>query len=279
MEKMTDWLTLWKELSALQSEAWGYTKHREKGEDAWKDRARKFNERVKKRWSRPDTSRDFMIGTLHRNPGSTLVDIGAGTGSWTVLLAKHAAGVTAVEPSAAMAEVMNENVEAAGLENVTLNRGEWPGLQIEVHDYSLASHSMYGCGDFRAFVEKMMAVTRRRCFLLLRAPVPDSIMALASSRILGQPHDSPNFQVAYNALLQMGLFPNVLMEPELWDPWRHESLETALKEVKNRLGVAEDAAHDAFLSALLTERLTRQADGHYAWPKETRSALVYWDVP
>jgi precorrin-6B methylase 2 len=277
MQRITDWLALWEQLADLQSRWWQDTHRRKKGADAWKDRARKFNEKVKKRWSTPDSSRNFMIKTLQGTPGATLIDIGAGTGAWTVLLATYAAGITAVEPSAAMGEVLLENILAAGIENVTQNTGQWPDLDIAPHDFSFASHSMYGCRDFKAFVEKMIAVTRRRCFLLIRAPLADSIMAQASLRILGQPYDSPNFQVAFNALLQMGLLPNVLMESELWHPWRHDTLAEALTEVKTRLLVQDSTAHDEFLSALLAGRLKRKA-GQYVWPRETRSALVYWDV-
>jgi SAM-dependent methyltransferase len=278
MEKVTDWIALWKQLADSQNKSWGYTHHREKGTDAWKDRARQFNEKVKKRWAKPDSSRDFIIQTLRETPAATLIDIGAGTGAWTVLLSKYVAGITAVEPSEAMRGVLLENTTEAGIGNVTQNAGEWPRLDIPRHDYSLASHSMYGCRDFRAFVKKMIEVTERRCFLLMRAPLVDSIMAQASLRIFGQPYDSPNFQVGFNALLQMGLFPNVLMEAELWHPWRHDSLEEALSEVKSRLLVQDSTTHDAFLSGLLADRLTREENGQYVWPRETRSALVYWDV-
>ena len=99
-------------------------------------------------------------------------------------------------------------------------------------------------------------------------------------RVWGHPHDSPNFQVGYNALLQMGLFPNVLMEDTgLWDARTNDSMEEALADVKRRLDLwdVEDSEHDAFLEDLLRRRLTLQ-DGRYVWPPGVRSALVYWDV-
>jgi SAM-dependent methyltransferase len=277
MEKVTNWLALWEELSDLQDRSWGYSKKKTDGKDAWKDRARHFHDMVKKRWARPDSSRDFIVSNLQQTPGATLIDIGAGTGSWSVLMAPHAAGVTALDPSAAMQEVLTENLASFHIENVTIRGGEWPNTEVALHDFAFASHSMYGCRDLKAFVEKMITVSRKRCFLLLRAPLPDSIMADAARHVWGQPYDSPNFQIAYNALLQMGLFPNVLMESELWDPWTSPSMGDALGEIKRRLSLTEDTRHDAYLMGLLKEKV-REENGQILWPRETRSAMVYWDV-
>jgi hypothetical protein len=112
----------------------------------------------------------------------------------------------------------------------------------------------------------------------LRAPALDNPMAEAALHIWGQPYDSPNFQVAYNALVQMGLFPNVLMEDSgYWEPWMHASLEEALHDVKRRFGLEEASEHDEFLAALLRRNLTLR-NGQYVWPPGVRSALVYWNV-
>ena len=64
--------------------------------------------------------------------------------------------------------------------------------------------------------------------MLLRAPDPNGLMAQAATRIWGQPNDSPNFQVAYNAMLQMSMYPSVLMEGKgLWPAWTNDSFDEA----------------------------------------------------
>ncbi len=96
--------------------------------------------------------------------------------------------------------------------------------------------------------------------------------------IWGHPHDSLNFQVAYNVLMQMGICANVLMENSgLWDPWTSATLEEALDEVKRRFGLGQVSEYDDFLTGLLRRRLTL-VEGQYVWPRGVRSALVYWDV-
>ncbi|MCG8617372.1 MAG: SAM-dependent methyltransferase, partial [Desulfobacterales bacterium] len=116
------------------------------------------------------------------------------------------------------------------------------------------------------------------CILVLRAPFWDAPMALASRRVLGQPYDSPNFQVAYNALLAMDIYPDVIMESEAsWKVWTHDSLDEALNEVKDRLDIVDDTSHDIYLKEMLSSRLTPK-DGKWVWPRGNRSALIHWEV-
>lgn len=176
-----------------------------------------------------------------------------------------------------MADVLRETLAASGAANVTVVPRPWPDEETGPHDVALCAHAMYGAADFAGFVRGLERVTRRHVFLLLRAPDPDGVMAEAARRVLGHPHDSPNFQVGYNALLELGIFPDVLMEEGTWEPWSHASLEEALAEVKRRLGLPAAGEHDAFLAGLLERRLTRTEAG-FVWPRATRSALVHWDV-
>ncbi|MBN1318024.1 MAG: class I SAM-dependent methyltransferase [Anaerolineales bacterium] len=281
MQKIPDWVRLWRELVEIQSRVWATKKRkRNQAKDAWKDKARSYDKQVDDRWTRPDSSRKTITARLQAQPDSTLLDIGAGTGAWACYLARYARQVTAIEPSASMIEVMEAKIAAEGIENVRIVQGSWPEIEVDRHDFSLCSHSMYGYPDLPAFINRMIKVTYQTCFLLMRAPDPDGIMAEAARRVWGQPYDSPNFNVAYNALLQMGLFPNVLMEEAgLWKSWTNDSIEDAMERLKSRLDLPVDGpnVHDAFLYDLLQERLAWQ-DGQFIWPSGVRSALIYWDV-
>jgi hypothetical protein len=113
----------------------------------------------------------------------------------------------------------------------------------------LCSHSLYGVADFTASVRKMEA----------------------TRHVWGQPYDSPTFQVAYNALLQLGIFANVVLEDSsLWKPWTSASLDEALVDVKRRLDLVDDATHDAFLRDLLARPFDR---GRRAMGLAARHAL------
>lgn len=277
MEPVSDWLLLWRELAEAHARA-HQPERAAPAPDVWSARARAYHEMVQRRWEQPDSSRDFIAADLQQHPGETVVDIGAGTGAWTVFLAQFARQVTALDPSPAMLGVLRENVAARGFNNVAIVEGGWPSVTLPLHDVAFCSHALYSVPDFSAFVRKMEATARRRCYLLLRVFLPNSVMAQAALRIWGQPYDSPNFQVAYNALLQLGIFANVLLEDSgLWQPWPNANLDEALTEVKRRFGLVQDTAYDDFLRELLREHLT-EAEGRVVWPRGTRSALVYWDL-
>jgi len=274
MEKEPDWPLLWRQL--VGARARGMDDREDDSQVVVPAKACAFDEHAKKRWAQEDSSRRFLVELLGDHPGSTVLDIGAGTGSWACMLASHAAKVTALEPASTLIAALRKNVEASGATNVEILQGAWPEAHLEVHDFSLCSHAMYGCPDFPGFLRRMDEVSRKGCLLLLRAPQPDGLMAEISREIWGQPHDSPNFQIAYNILLQMGIFANVLMEDTgPWRPWTHGSLEEALADVKRRMGLTEEGRHDAYLERILRQRLTF-SEGRYVWPSGVRSALVYW---
>jgi len=278
MEEITDWIRLWRELVEVRSHKRQEDQDRDPtGQgDIWRARARDYQAHLQRRWAQPDSTRSFVTGWLQAHPGATVLDIGAGTGAWSALLARHARSVTAVEPSPAMIGVMEENLAAEKITNVQIVQGAWPDVEVPPHDVTLCSHAMYGYPDLPLFVRRLVMATNRICFLVLRAATADGLMAEAAMRIWGHPYDSPNFQVAYNILLQMGILANVLVEDSgSWSPWTSDSLEEALSKIKRRFGLGQVSDYDEFLAGLLRERLTYR-DGQYVWPPGAHSALVYW---
>ncbi|MEJ2110151.1 MAG: class I SAM-dependent methyltransferase [Acidobacteriota bacterium] len=269
MEKLTDWNALWRELVELKERS-----HGEGLTDSWCRKASDFKESVKRRWKTPDSSREFILSRV--NPDSTVLDIGAGTGAWAGLLAPHVKSVTAVEPSPSMIEIMRESLQEEGITNVDIVEGAWPDVRVKAHDFSLCSHAMYGYPDLPAFIRRMVAHTKNTCFLLLRATSPNGIRSEAAQHIWGQPLDSPNFTIAYNILLQMDIYADVLMEDTgFWKPRKSESLEEAFYSVKRYLGLKQEIKYDEYIQRLIERKLVFK-DGLYFWPPEVRSALVYW---
>jgi 2-polyprenyl-3-methyl-5-hydroxy-6-metoxy-1,4-benzoquinol methylase len=275
MEKITNWNSLWRELVEIKDAS--HKKSRiatEQEQDSWCKKAQDFKEGVKRRWSKPDSSRDFILSQIKSD--STVLDIGAGVGAWAAFIAKRAGRVTAVEPSASMIDVMKESLSEEGISNVSILQGSWPDVDVPPHDYSLCSHAMYGYPDLELFIRRMVECTRKLCFLLLRAPTLEGVRSEAARRIWGQPLDSPNFTIAYNILLQMGICANVLMENTgLWKARKSASMEEALSDLKRYLALENTTQDEPYLMDLLQRRLVFK-DGCYYWPPEVRSALVYW---
>ncbi|PKN97377.1 MAG: SAM-dependent methyltransferase [Chloroflexi bacterium HGW-Chloroflexi-4] len=276
MQTITDWAVLWRELVEVRcgNKSKGIETNGET--DYWAVEARNYDQRVKSKWARLDVSRQFVFETIQ--PNSTIIDIGAGTGAWTIQFAKKMTKVTAVEPSSAMREVLLENIKEENSGNIEIVTDKWPQVKVPVHDYVFCSHAMYECDDFVKFVTRMMECARKMCFLLIRAPSPDGLITEACRHIWHQPHDSPNFTIAYNILLQMGINANVRFEES--DRQHYiacESEESALHEIKERMGLLGTSENDDYLRDLLHRRLIKQ-DDQYIWPGSRRSALIYWTL-
>jgi SAM-dependent methyltransferase len=273
LNEHTDYAALWRELVKRSNQ-----RKEKTGGDIkyWDHHARNYDARVRRRWQQPDSIRGFIADCIE--PGASVLDIGAGTGAWAVFLASRVRYVTALEPSSGMRTIMRSNLDELGITNIKMMAGRWPETEASPHDYVLCAHAMYGAPDLPVFVNRMTATAHKTCFMLIRDSHPDSIMAQAARRILGQPNDSPNFTVAVKVLEQMGIEHETLADNHNnWKPWRHPTLEDALNEIKQRLGVDLDNQFDPYLRDLLVKNLRRE-EGEYIWPSGVRSALIYWQA-
>ena len=60
----------------------------------------------------------------------TWLDIGAGGGRYALPLARSVREVVAVDPSAAMLEVLRDGMREHGIANVRVVEGRWPAVEI-----------------------------------------------------------------------------------------------------------------------------------------------------
>ncbi len=277
MQKIPNYATLWQEIfQARQTNADPQEK-----EQHWRENAQKFFQRVQSRWQTPDSTRDLLLSTVQSIPNCTLTDIGSGPGNFSLFIAPHCAHVTAIDPSPSMLSVFKQQIEQHAVPNITLHNTTWATAPIPPKSthITFSSHAIYGDPDLIGFLQKMNQVTTHRCFLLVRAPFPHSIMSQAAQLVWGQPHDSPNFQIIYNTLLQLGIIANVTPEtPNGWKPVFSDSISDALQKIKTRLNITQ-TKYDLALKDILTKELLPTPDGRYQWPQWGESALIHWKPP
>jgi FkbM family methyltransferase len=266
----TDWIQTWKAL-AEQTAAWIKQGDGDM-EERWakRDCSRGYSEEQRKH-DRDDPLLQFVLDRLESN--ETVLDIGAGTGRWSIPLAKICREVTALDAQPRMLEILRGNAAAENVTNIQTILGDWATAEVAPHDHVLSSHSAYQSPDIVGYARKMERLAHKACYLAIRVPRHDGIIGELSRRIHGTFHDSPNFIVGYNALLQAGITGHVVME-ERGRPWRNETLEDALARAKRHLHLSTDE-HDGLILQLLEKRLILR-DGQYGWPDWRRSALIWW---
>jgi FkbM family methyltransferase len=260
----------------------------------WHDLAEKFRalpkqgkEDVPARWAKRAHSRDYagdrrdrdrddplMQSVLARlQADDTVLDIGAGIGRWSIPMAKVCKKVTALDVLPGMLEILRENAAAEKVTNINPVVGDWATADVEPHDYVLSSHAAYISPDIVGYARKMERCAVQACCLVMRVPRHDGVIGELARHIHGTFHDSPNFIVGYNALLQAGIAGHVIME-EQGRRWHNETLDDALRRAKRHLRLST-SEHEGMIMDLLKERLVFR-QGQYWWPDWMRSALVWW---
>lgn len=117
---------------------------------------------------------DYDRNALHRDapevavrlaalvqPGESVLEIGPGTGGFTVPVARRAVWVTAVDLSDAMLDALRHRLTGERLANVAMLTGEWPNVATEPHDVVLAVNSLYRVTEIDLCIARMMAAARR----------------------------------------------------------------------------------------------------------------------
>jgi len=259
--RQIDWLELWRELVMRNSRP-----ETERLVKRYKVRAQKHTER-------PDPLLDFILKEI--DVQDTLVDIGPGTGRWTIPLAKTTRSITAIEPTSAMVDMLRQNLDNAGINNVDILSKTWEDADPSMHDIVLCAHGMYGSPDLATFVSKMGHFSRKRCYLAIRLPPADGIMAELSLQIYGCEHDSADAVIAYNALYTMGIYANVLVENSMAN-WVDTTLEDAFNRARRHLNLETSVTtYNELIYSTLKRRLNF-SNGVYLWPDGMRSALLWW---
>jgi SAM-dependent methyltransferase len=96
------------------------------------------------------------------DPGESVLEIGPGTGGFTIPVAARAGRMLVVDLSEAMLSVLQDELQRLGTGNVTVVLAEWPNVEVAKHDVVLAINSLYRIFDVRACIERMTASARRR---------------------------------------------------------------------------------------------------------------------
>ncbi|GAB4535814.1 MAG: hypothetical protein Kow0063_20520 [Anaerolineae bacterium] len=165
-------------------------------------------------WVRHNDYVDQVLPRLLRHLSSSgrVLEVGPGSGGFTLPLAPAVQEVVAVEPSAKMREVLTRNLVEAGITNVRLvpRRIEEALEEIDgAFDLALASHSLYNVAPIDVVLRGLVRLARHVVILVGTGEEQGWYRDL-HLRFKGKERVAwPHFAHLYPVLLAMGIYADV----------------------------------------------------------------------
>lgn len=271
-----DWVRRWHELVRAREEQWERLGILNPGGDFWTRRAQAFA-----RFSRGVRLDDPVVervrAQLPAGDGRVL-DVGAGTGRYAVPLAELGARVVAVEPNAAMAELLQQEAAARGV-SISVEQAGWPEAESRVGsaEVVLCAHVVYPIADVVPFIRALDRAARCAVVMVARLGQPDEAVAPVFRAV----HDEerapmPSLADLYNLLLQLGIAASVTMHP-FETRWNYPDAEAAVADAATRVGVTPDSPRWAPLESAVRARLVPRGDEVWLAPRQAYQGVIWWE--
>ena len=270
-----DWVARWRRQVEARHDQGRRFDHEHHRNDPWAHRARRFASHVAE-----SGSDDPLLRRLNLlvDADTTVLDVGSGPGRHTIPLARVARSVVAIEPSAAMRDVLAESINAAGLTNVTVINSSWPAADLPSADVVVCSHVVYPIADIEPFLTALDKATIQSCYVQMRIGQRESWFAPLFADIWGESRvPSPNALDCFNVAHQIGLPAN--FDFVRFEDWRRfETFDRAVEQVLNDvLNPPHEDARDK-IRAYLTDQLRPTDDGRLGVPGASNpgAGIVSW---
>ena len=240
----------------------------------WDSRAKRFASRM----TVTAATGDPLYRRLRRAAGrrSTVLDVGAGPGRFSLALAPHVAAVTAVDPSGAMLDICRRQARRLGLANVACVQGRWEEVDVAPADVAFSSYVLPLIADAPRFLRKLDAAATRRAFLYLGAFSLDAVMDPLWRHFHGRPRKpGPTYLDAVDVLRELGLAPAVEVV-EVTSRARFTTVAAAATDYRDQLCLPDTPEVRKELRGLLAAWLVPR-DGGFGPPlRTTPAAIVSW---
>lgn len=156
--------------------------------------------------------------------GMRVLDIGCGTGTLAVELARHGAKVTAIDFSKGMLDKFRQNISSDIKQNIFLQHDDWHVIDIKKKKWEkkfdlVIAFMSPGVSTPEAFY-KMMACSKNGCAIRGWAQKPKNpILSDLWQKIMGVPLEDKPQSILYkiNLLFSLGIFPNITFDTVKWD--------------------------------------------------------------
>lgn len=260
-----DWNTAWQQARAERP--------RRKDPSFWDKRAPAFKEHVKE----SDYEKSFLK-LVQPEPDWTVLDVGCGCGTLALPLAGRVAGVTALDFSPTMLELLQQQCDESKITNITSVLGDWEDdwekLGLGTYDVVIASRSTV-VEDLRKSLTKLDRAAKK--WVYISAMVGDGPYDRRVFNAIGRPlKRGPDYIYAYNILHQMGIFADVSFITN--SDWKsYASLDEAMEGMLWMLDELTVEEETRLRNYLTSELIPHEGGWRLPAPKVVRWAVISWE--
>ena len=244
--------------------------------DFWQRRARHYHRATKE-----TVAHDPFYLKLRSvvTPQTSVLDVGAGTGRFTLALAPYVQHITAVEPNAAMLHYLQDDAEESHVTNISTLPHTWQDAPSDIHaEIVLCSHVLYPIRDIESFVLKLRAAAQQACYIYMRALHFDANTDFLWQHFHGDKrHLPPGYIHALDVLYELGIYADVEVV-KMQGALRYLSLDNATDEMLEQLILPDDAKTRTELRGMLKSWLIEH-DGVLVPPRDEQWCAIIKFVP
>ncbi len=177
-----------------------------------------------KRTKRVQQVLDILLHEGFLTPETDVLDIGCGSGNYTLLFAEICASVTAIDGAKEMCRQLKNKVEHLGLNNIEVRHKLWEEIDLDkegLHKkYDLVFASMTeAVSDYRA-LEAMNDVSKENCCLVFWAgTVTNKVRSALWEKIFKKPdpgYGTTSVIYPFNLLYSLGYYPAICFIDTEW---------------------------------------------------------------
>ena len=274
-----DWNEVWKQQQLRQESS---KLHEDKSHD-WskKENAERYDTNARNEY---DERVRASIAALGATKAMRVLDIGAGPGTLAIPLAPLVAAITAIEPGAGMAGVLQAHAKRQGIRNIACVQKLWEDVDIArdldgPYDIVIASLSLT-MHDIREALRKMDAACSGSVHLFWFVDMPfwERMSVDLQEPLHGHPyHPGPKADCLFGVLCQMGIYPDITMMT-LGKEYRFGSRDEMLAFFRKRFA-AKTPGQQRIVDAYITPMIREQGDevvvsgdsvfAHVRWKKRS----------
>ena len=249
----------------------------------WDERAADFAAKAHSEDALADS--EAFLDRFSWNANETVLDVGAGPGTFAIPLAKRVKKVIATDFSQAMLAQLKKAAEKQNINNIDILQGRWLELnKMEPQDTVMSLNSLgvistdaNHTSHLEATLKKLADCCRKRLLILLPhadSPLPPELRAKIGLDEISI--ERRRIAVLYYAMIDCGMLPSLLIIKRPFR-WTFKDINEAVETLLRKSGVKETEKYHEIMEEFLQNRIKKDETGRLFLAYEISQALYVWE--